>query len=341
MLVAIVCGTIAAVGVNQWMKANTGGNAEMVEIYVTSQAISALEEITPEKLQLEQWPADRAPSDAIREIKDIEGKFAKHSLYKGEPVLTMKLVADQDHVPTGYTVVNLKAARNTVISLFSHGDRVDVSAYFEKSDLFPRSTQKDILSGVRVYAIDGEKYLPEEDDKKKKPRRSPNEVSLLIRKADQEAWTYATRLGDVELNLGGAPGYETPGKGMERSPKADAYLTWMDELYEAQKARDFVPEPVTNSGQPKLAKPQPKKNTFTVVKMVDGRMVKYEFTEGEELPKITGDTSTPSVGVAADADAAATLEQDDYLSGQDSPFYQPEGEEDEVPTFGTPRDNRN
>ncbi len=36
------------------------------------------------------------------------------------------------------------------------GDRVDVMAYFNKSELIPRSMTKTVLMGVRVYALDGD-----------------------------------------------------------------------------------------------------------------------------------------------------------------------------------------
>ena len=78
LLLACVCGTIAAIGVSQWMSAANSG-AKLVEIFVTTQAIGEQEEITPDKISLEEWPADKVPAGSTADLSALEGRFAKQA----------------------------------------------------------------------------------------------------------------------------------------------------------------------------------------------------------------------------------------------------------------------
>ena len=61
LLVACVCGTIAAIGVSQWMEANQdNGQGQTVPVLVATVDIDKAEEITADKIKLEQWPAGKA-----------------------------------------------------------------------------------------------------------------------------------------------------------------------------------------------------------------------------------------------------------------------------------------
>ncbi|MEO9591088.1 Flp pilus assembly protein CpaB, partial [Rhodopirellula bahusiensis] len=96
LILACVCGTIAAIGVSQWMQAQSTGQSSVatVEIFVTAKTIDIAEEITADKIRLEQWPADRVPTGASGKLEDVEGKFARQRFYEGEPVMPVKLMAD-------------------------------------------------------------------------------------------------------------------------------------------------------------------------------------------------------------------------------------------------------
>ena len=66
LLVACVCGTIAAIVASQWLnaQANSGGTGKTKEIYVSTSRIEVGEKITAERIQREQWPADIVPEGA-------------------------------------------------------------------------------------------------------------------------------------------------------------------------------------------------------------------------------------------------------------------------------------
>ena len=341
LLLACVCGTVAAIGVSQWMQANKGSaTLETVEIFVTAQAIGEQEEITADKIRLEQWPADKVPQGATADLAALEGRFAKQAFYSGEIVLEAKLMNDKNDVivPKGYIVVSMPTNRNNgVANLVKQGDRVNIDAYFTKSELFPETKNVTILSGVKVFAIDG-KTKADPDEKKAKTAR---DISLLIREADRDAWILAERNADLSLSLGSTGNYDQGAAEGEPSETGVAFLKWMeDHRAEQRRLKKEAAERERRAAEAAMADdgsespdvvPRKKKNTFTTTKIVDGRMIVYEWTPGSPVPKIIADTGgvneqeTELDEDGLDDEPMLDEESDDYsgLNGEESPFYQP------------------
>ena len=341
LLLAGVCGTIAAVGVGQWMQ-NAQGTAsiEMVEILVTTQAINAEEEITADKLRLEKWPADRIQPGASNELAKFEGRFAKVPLFEGEPMLDQKLmdeVADMV-VPKGYTVVSLPAGRDGTVNLVRPGDRVDIRGFFAEG-VFPRDTVLSVLTGVKVYAIDGiTKFDPEE-----KRSRTARDIQLLIRKADNQAFDFAKKYGEISLSLGSPTAdddsipLEQPSSAAEKFVEdLDKYRAEQDRLKKEAEAAKIV-EPTQTEDE--VIVPQEDTFLFRQQKMHKGRIIVYEWHKGESIPRIVADTGALDLGdrdtgaddttdgSAAGAGAAPSGggEDQSFLQGGDSPFFDPPG----------------
>lgn len=354
LLLACVCGTVAAIGVSRWMQAqNTGPGVETVEIFVTAQAIAGNEEITAEKIRLEQWPADKVPEGATNEIATLEGQYAKQAFYAGEPVLPVKLIEDKDAVivPKGFIVVSMKAdAENGIASLVRQGDRVDVNGYFQKSEVVPQNMLKTVLAGVRVFALDGETKRKEEEEKR---GYAPRTISLLIRKADNEAWNYARELGKLSLSLGAPGDYPDTVDDSEQSESAGEFLKWLSD-YQAEKKAALLAQQQSDDLDQAPVETGPKRKTFTMIKMVNGEMIEYLFTEGDPIPKVVGRSGGPedtseagSTNSFGRESSPQNGEKDDYsyLSGEESPFYQGESSTSDgsgvSPTSGRGSEGRN
>lgn len=339
LLLACVCGTIAAIGVSQWMQAqNTGNNAiEMVEIFVTTKTIDVAEEITADKIRLEQWPADRIPEGSTGNLEDIEGKFARQRFYAGEPLMPVKLMNDANGtsqtIPKNYSVVSMKAdPENAVANLVRPGDRVNVMAYFKKSDMIPESMAKTVLKGVRVFAVDGRTERDASDDYTKAART----ISLLINAKDAEAWTYATELGSIRLTLGNPGDYADSSSDADGNDAAEQFLSWLADHQRAQEERlRKQAEEEQEAAEPEMvAQPEKKPDSWRMVKIANGKVVEYEMTEGHSVPVIvreTGEDSSEGPGPELTEDAlfsppAAGRKNDgdySYLNGANSPFFQP------------------
>ncbi|QDT07001.1 SAF domain protein [Rubripirellula lacrimiformis] len=332
LLIALVCGTVATVLANQWLKAqaSSAGGGSMTEIFVATAAIDIGEAITAERVRLEQWPSDRIPQGSSGDFEVLKGKYAKQRFYVGEAIMPVKLMDENwTTVPKGYRVVALKATDVSIANLIQPGDRVDVLAYFTKSDLIPQSMSKTVLMGVRVYALDGDTERRAGEDKNKNLRN----IQLLIHEKDTDAWQYAQELGNVRLSLGSDADYSTE-DGSNQAGKE--FLAWLEDHRAAQEQAELLKErerrameASRNTRPEAVAVKKRDENGFAMFKMSEGRMIEYWIVPGK-LPVRVGEvgdtTETETVLDAVDpVDADATAEEDSsaYLTGQDSPFYQP------------------
>ena len=326
LLAACVFGTIAAVGVSRWMHANSGRmvQSEMVEIFVTAREIESADAITADAVRLEKWPAERVPKGATGDLTEIEGRFTRQKLYEGEPIVQVKLTETRNNAsqpPAGFKVVSIKAG--TGDELLQPGDRVDVDAYFEKSELIPETTAMTVINGVRVWAVDNRTERLEDLSDVKAART----ISLLISKEDTQAWFNAGELGRVHLTLGNPHDDET-GEGQSA---ADRFMQWLgdhrrardDRVAAAAEAnRPRRPAPVVLPSPPAPAAPTEPKKTFTMLKMSGGRMIEYRIEEGYSVPQVVPSDDRQVDEVMPPAPPATAASDYSYLNGSGSPFYQ-------------------
>lgn len=322
LAVALVFGSVAAVGFTKMMKASP--QAETVEIFVAVRDINAAEEITQESIRLAQWPASTVPRDAIQDWKAMKGQFAAQPLYADEPIVLRKLMNAKDSktldIPKGFNVVTLKTDEaSSVANLVSPGDRVNVIGFFTKNDVIPATTTRTVLSGIKVFAVDGRttRLEPGEEGNAQAART----VSLLIHSGDAEAWTCAKEIGKISLSLGRPDDGEGEGGGQDGPNQAgQAFLDW---LAAHQASKNVKPAPA--APVPALVKPQPV--APAVVKpTVEHQMVKinaagemsvYTWVEGNPVPQLAGGDDSASSAT----DAARPSDDLSYLNGNGSPLY--------------------
>ena len=80
LLLALGCGLVAAIGINQVLAnrpvqqaADTG---EMVPIFVALTDIGMGDPLSPEVLKLEDWPKSKVPNGVLADLADVEGRRA-------------------------------------------------------------------------------------------------------------------------------------------------------------------------------------------------------------------------------------------------------------------------
>ncbi len=314
LLVACVCGTLAAILASQWLKAQANqGAGSSTEIFVAAVAIDIGQAITPEKIRLEQWPSDKIPQGATGNFEALEDKYAKQRFYVGEAIMPVKLMDDNwTTVPKGFSVVAMQANNVTIANLIQPGDRVDVMAFFTKSELIPRSMTKTVLMGVRVYALDGDMERRAGEDRPKTVRA----IQLLIHEKDTDAWMYANELGKVRLSLGSDADYSSDDGSNEAGQE---FLAWLEEHRQKQEESE-------NPRARRNVKPSDE-NGFSMFKIVGDRMIEYWVVPGK-LPIVMGVSGGEDVGSSGTLPGSTTTDADDdysYLNGTGSPFYQPPG----------------
>ncbi len=331
LLLACVCGTVAAVLASEWLKAQGNQNTtSMVEIFVTTASIDVGEKITGEKIALERWPEDKVPEGASKQLAEVEGKYAKQRLYEDEPIILAKLMDENwTSVPNGWKAVDMDASELGISSSLQPGDRVDVVGFFEKSDFIPRSGSQTVFMGIRVFSIDGD-TTRRTDDERGTPARY---LQLLIPEKDKDAWSYAKELADIELHKASDQDHTLEDGSNEAASEFLAMIeNHRTELEEEEERLRLEKEEAARQELEAEVAEEPvvaadKVEGFTMFKLVEGRMLEYYIVAGK-LPVLIGEVG------AKDAEPQKPMtgtlpvqvqQDDDYqrLNGEDSPFFQP------------------
>lgn len=352
LMVAGICGSIAAVGANSWMQAqgSVAVQPKLVEIFVTVNDIDLGEELTAENIKLEEWPADRVPEGAMNKLKDLEGKFANQRLYAGEPLMKRKLMDSAGNtrrdIPEGYCVVSMQPdAASGVGNLVGPGDRVNVIGFFKESDIIPQTTTKVVLTGIRVYAVDGRTTRAEEEEVGKAAKT----ISLLIPNKEEEAWTYANELGNVRLSLSRPDERERGNAGKDGETSGDQFLNWIADHRTSSEPTPPAPQPTPRATATPAARPTapatPQAAPLQMVKLgSEGTVQVYEERNGmfvviesntEDAPAASSQ-STPNRSTTTGTRAANGGSPYDYLNGSESPFFENEQTEPSEETGNEP-----
>jgi len=277
LIVALGCGVVASVAVSQVMLEQKPGEAlPTVGVMVIAKDVSPMTKLSADMFKIEQWPVDRAPLGAITDTKQVEGKYAKQRLYRGEPILEAKLsLRGKDLVvPEGYRIFDLPVHEsNGGSGYLGPGDRVDVIGFFEKGTRFPISKSVRVMHNVEIAMVDGAAFRDPEAAPKK-----ASTVQLLVQERQYEALDTASNLGKLKLSL------RAPDADPNFVPVADTgdtFLSWLKDNEEKEKP---APEPsVVDAVKPVETLPVVKaRNEMVVVSPKD--VAVYRWVEGRRLP---------------------------------------------------------
>jgi pilus assembly protein CpaB len=206
---ALGCGSIAAVGINQLLTSRTPvapvpGDTESILVAMSDVGMGEL--ITPQMVKLERWPKDNVPPGALTRLDQIEGRRAKAKLFAGEPILEPKLLSkDSDlagasqFIPKGYRVVAVKVDDISAASnLIKPGDRVDVLVHLRANPGSGINETKTItvLQDIKVFSVNDVFHARADAAEQAIAART---VSLLVTPDQAELITHATELGTIRL----------------------------------------------------------------------------------------------------------------------------------------------
>jgi len=88
LLVAIVAGGAAVMFASRWMQAQAKSTGQIVFAAVDVEIGGKL---TPEMLRMVDWPIGNIPPGAFSDIASVDGRVAKTSVTRGEPILEARL----------------------------------------------------------------------------------------------------------------------------------------------------------------------------------------------------------------------------------------------------------
>lgn len=337
---ALGCGLIAAVGINQVLAKRRTDTAqtpqESVSIFVAMKEISMGDPLSLQTVKLEQWPKDKIPLGSITELEHLEGRRTRARFFPGEPILEAKLFAKGENaegasplIPAGHRVVPIKVDSTTGISgLVLPGDRVDVIVHVpeNRSKGIMKSFTITFLKNIKVFAADDIFEREKEGDK----AMTAKTISLLVTPQQAEMLTMADETGEIRLAMRNAKDEsesETEGVTMEQllglsrgggfdggsvvGNAAGGLLS----LLNGSPAVQPTPLPTPSSSNPAPALPQAKP-MFAMTVLAGANASQYTFEADQQRNQWT---TAPSTGKS---------------NGQ----YQPAPVVDETPEAeGTPR----
>ena len=232
LLVAISCGTVAAIGASQVLSEGWNqGQIKTVPVYVAIADIDINEKLDATHVRVEKWPEDKVPRGAIGRLEDLKGKYARVRLYEGEPITARKLsdtVSNKSFViPVGYRVASVKVKMDTAVSfLIQPGDRVDLIATFQRSRDIPQTVTIPILRNVRVFAVNSETESKVEDGKPIVAKT----VTLLLKEDEDEILALASEMASIRLSL------RNPKEQEEKSGEALAQRVTLAEVLSGRRS---------------------------------------------------------------------------------------------------------
>jgi pilus assembly protein CpaB len=89
LVLAVVTGLAAAVYAASWVAQR--GNIASTKVVVAAVDIELGSKINPQMLTTTEWPSESVPTDAFKDVKDLQDRVVKASVLRGEAIVDRKL----------------------------------------------------------------------------------------------------------------------------------------------------------------------------------------------------------------------------------------------------------
>lgn len=159
IVVSLGFGCIAAIGMVQVMakSKSAGPRANTHPVLVALTDLDINDELTPENVKVEQWPANMIPEGVVTKWEGNEGRRVAGRVVKGFPIQADMLLQPGESsglkIRDGYKVIAIKASdQDTFYGLLSPGARVDIIGLFKKTGT-KQEIAKTFLKNIRVFAV--------------------------------------------------------------------------------------------------------------------------------------------------------------------------------------------
>ena len=204
MSVALIAGLMAVLLASRWLDAKSGSG--MTKVAVVSTDISLGQRLTPELVQLVDWPSRSVPPGAFQQIDTLDGRVLKTNMLRGEPVLQAKLAPIGTHggvsavIGEGKRAITVRV--NDVIGVAGFalpGNYVDIIVNTQRDSneatARDKSISKIVLERILVLAVAQE--VGRDDTKP----RVVNAVTLEVTPQQAEKIDLARSVGTLSLVL--------------------------------------------------------------------------------------------------------------------------------------------
>lgn len=331
LTLALGCGLIASVGINQVMANRRAAPApvqgETAPVFVAATEIGIGDPLTPQLLKLEPWPKEKVPAGAMGKLEDVEGRRSRSKFYPGEPILEAKLLPKGenggsaiDMIPKGMRVVPIRVdAVSGASGMILPGDRVDLLVHLREDAArgLPRSVTRTFLQNVKVFAVDDVYDRPGTENK----AVSAKTISLLVTPEQAELVALAAQLGTVQLVMRSASdgAAENPGgadlqklligrSDMDSSADPEAFIS-------AFKPKEAQPPAPVAVPEPEL--PPVDNQVFTMVIFDGNKPRELTFTRNKPFSAPTPTIAPAMDSPESESDVAAEGSEDGTTDNED------------------------
>jgi pilus assembly protein CpaB len=331
LAMALGCGLVAAVGINQIL-ARPATEVQTVGIVVAKREIQKGDLVKPDDIRLQEWHVDSLPEGAIQKIEDLADRRVKSLIVPGEAILSSKLIdgrtSGSDQIPAGLKAIAVKVTKDSAVGgLILPGDNVDVLLFVEANPSrgIAQTQSTVLLRNVKVHAVDdrtehevGENSIV------------GTTVSLLVTPKDATKLALASEVGNIRLIARSSkqgdeeddllPGSITVGNLFEKSGVDSGHT-------QADPIPGITPLPPPGVGEDikkgiggltdflekmkdarDLGPAQPKEQPWKMV-VIEGTTTKeLEFSKDARFGKVTGGVGGDLGGLGLPPNAGSSLE---------------------------------
>lgn len=202
--VAVMAGLLAVLLAAKWLNEKSGSGVSKIAVAATD--ISLGQRLTPELVQLADWPSSSMPSGAITQLGQLDGRVLKTTVMRGEPLLEAKLAPEGTKgglsavIGEGRRAITVRV--NDVIGVAGFalpGNFVDIIVNTQRDTSDPAARDKNIskivLERILVLAVAQEVSRDETRPK------VVNAVTLEVTPDEAERIDLARSVGTLSLVL--------------------------------------------------------------------------------------------------------------------------------------------
>ncbi len=156
-LIGFACGLAVLIGIQilQARPQQLDQEKPKGTVAVARRHIEIAEGFSADSIRFEKWPEELIPDGAVTSWSEIDGKFSKLTVVKGQVIDASMLAVEYEvrsiHVPDGYRAVSAQVTMHeSLIGMLQAGDRMDLTGFFEVNG---KTIAKTFLQDIQVFAV--------------------------------------------------------------------------------------------------------------------------------------------------------------------------------------------
>ncbi|MBI5758948.1 MAG: Flp pilus assembly protein CpaB [Planctomycetales bacterium] len=215
LAVALGCGLVAMLGVQQVLSGDNGQGEPKLKVLVAKVEIAPGQPLDEVVIGVQEWRGGELPPGAITDLSQLEGRMLKTRVFPGDLVLDAKLREKGKggasvNIPEGMRVITLPVNMTSSNGgMINPGDRVDFMCTWKETrpGVGQVSRTKTFLNYIEVFAID---RVREMNDDETKSISKPENLSVIVTPEQAQILELAKNKGTLQIAMRNQKDKESP-----------------------------------------------------------------------------------------------------------------------------------